>query len=948
MFFSLKWKAVLFLSVVLLIMTIAWINQSVTRSQDVFNKIMNEKSVYHKQTINEILSNNFFHLSVAGQLITESPSVKNSITDNNEIKSFIEKSWINYNINIGLDYLGIYDSNKKRLIHASTAELNDQKRRLHEIIMQNYLQKAINGEPQSFIFCNTSCLQIIVEPFLDGKGNTGVIAIGQNMADVVRLFLNYTQSSLAILIENNTVNIHNKDKYLSRWHANAWAISDYKSIYPILQNISSHNSITTIGNTQIEKYDKKYYFFNEIEHSNNSKQGLNSLFLVIDDYTEDYQDLERNIFSAVMTGITVWFLAEFILILFITSIMSRLSNLSNSLILLPEQKFKAAIKLLKRKKVFVKDELSLLEENMAHVASELEGLNREITRKNETLNNKIEVINRSKEFLSRLFENSKMYIVTLDRNSNIISSNKLFESLHEKLPETFSEILKSQELVNNYNNNIMRLYRGEISSCHNEMLLYDKNYNAISVVWTHSLIEDEDGNEIILSIGADLTKQKQAEKELKWLANHDPLTNLHNRRSFNESFDAILNSGTNGALVFIDVNHFKQINDIYGHAVGDAVLLDIASVLNQQTRSTDLVSRLAGDEFTIILSRVSLDNIEAILEKFSAALSREITTEHAHTFSYTVSIGAALFPLHSNDAQSLIINADMAMYNAKKRGSGLWHLYSPDDEGVSQIFKDHKLIQEVKLALTEDRLNLVFQPIQNILTKDISHYEVLLRMTDSAGNNVSPAEFIPVAEKMKEIGKLDEWVIDNALAELSRLTNTKPDIKFAINISAPTLQTDGLPTLLHKYFMLHNIEANKVIVELTETAYIENFQKVLNNLSVLSSCGVLIALDDFGVGFSSFTYLKKLPLTYVKLDGSYIRNLIDDKSDQIFVKNLSAMINGFGMETIAEFVENQETLDMLASLNVTYAQGYHISKPKSYEDTFLQTSNNIISFKKGA
>jgi len=150
------------------------------------------------------------------------------------------------------------------------------------------------------------------------------------------------------------------------------------------------------------------------------------------------------------------------------------------------------------------------------------------------------------------------------------------------------------------------------------------------------------------------------------------------------------------------------------------------------------------------------------------------------------------------------------------------------------------------------------------------------------------------------------------------------------------LQTDNLPWVLDKYIEQYGIDPSRVIVELTETSYIENFQKVLHNLNVLTKNGVLIALDDFGVGFSSFTYLKKMPLSYVKLDGSYIRNLVTDKGDQVFVKNLSAMVNGFGMQTIAEFVEDQETLDLLESLHVTYGQGYHIGKPKRFEEVFDQ------------
>jgi predicted signal transduction protein with EAL and GGDEF domain len=368
--------------------------------------------------------------------------------------------------------------------------------------------------------------------------------------------------------------------------------------------------------------------------------------------------------------------------------------------------------------------------------------------------------------------------------------------------------------------------------------------------------------------------------------------------------------------------------------VGDRVLISIANKLQEVIRGSDKISRFAGDEFTAILPGMDSANLEQFLSKVTSQLCSSVEVGNGGVLHYTVSVGAALFPEHGAGLETLVVNADLAMYHAKEKGMGRWHIFDHKDERVLQIKNDNLLLVTLKDAIRDNLFHIEYQPIYKMQTREVSHYEALLRMTDSAKNLISPGVFIPIAEKSGEIRAIDSWVIDRVVEDLSRLSSQGHAVSIAINISAPTLQSGEFVDQILESIARHGISAKSLIIELTETSYIENFQQVLSNLKKVTEIGVRVALDDFGVGFSSFTYLKKLPLTFVKLDGSYIQDITGNPDDQAFVKSLSEMVSAFGMYTIAEFVEDADTMELLQRLGVSYAQGYHLGRPQPLQTYF--------------
>ncbi len=935
MYISLKWKAVVFLSLVLIGISAIWIWQFIDEQHKEFNIGLERSHTNQTVLLNELVNESFLRLSQFAELISDKPIVQQSLdgltSNTGSLKRSLEEDWFSYHINLGLDYLAIYDSEQQVLGAVNTPDLVFNADLQHAIL--GVLDKnSLSDEPANLIYCKQSCLMIVLQPFFSEQGESGTIVLAQNMADIVRAFYNFSHSAVGILLgaEEIVGNPH-PERYLPEWKVYAWAVTDFDRIFPIVKKYSDRNTLD--GSTQKELFinDSRQYLISRLQLSDVSILGERTMFVSVDDRSSAYESLNSNIrrvFSTVSLGLLS---AELIMLLLIHTPMNKLSKITEALHLLPQQNFSQAVKKMSGRKCLFMDELSTLEHSTVYVARELDKLHREVHLKNESLEEQVAALTRSRSFLTRLFDNSQIFIITQDFDFNIYSTNKKFDTLHDEPPLNFADLIYHDHEIEEFRIMVEKLIHNKTDVFQHENNLVDKNNKNLIITWTHALVEDELGSPIILSIGIDQTNQKAAENELRWMANNDGLTSIGNRRSFNTTITQMLESGVRGALVFIDVNRFKQINDIYGHNAGDQVLVDIASKLRKLTRASDTISRFAGDEFTILMVNIKHDDLSAVLKKLSTELSSSIQLGGGRRVQYTVSIGASLFPEQGNDPQSLIVNADLAMYHAKKKGAGQWHIFDSSDERVCQIKQDHNLSLAIKHALETSSFKLVYQPIIDIQKNQISHHEVLIRLKDESGTNISPAIFIPLAEKTGEIRNIDVWVLEHTLAKLHDRLSKGEDLTIAINISAPTMQADNFPELVFGALDKYKIDSNRLIIELTETAYIENFQQVLKNLNQITNNGVRVAIDDFGVGFSSFTYLKKLPLSYVKLDGSYIKNLTSNPDDQIFVKSLSAMISAFGMEVIAEFVGDQQTLGMINELGVTHGQGYFIGKPVPFE-----------------
>lgn len=466
--------------------------------------------------------------------------------------------------------------------------------------------------------------------------------------------------------------------------------------------------------------------------------------------------------------------------------------------------------------------------------------------------------------------------------------------------------------------------------------LVRKDGDQIAMQWYHTVYDcPASGSRRVLTVGLDISDQKIAEDHLGWLSSHDSLTGLYNRRRFLEELDQTIATseryGQNCAVMIIDLDQFKDINETSGHHVGDRLLQRAAETLRVQARTSDIIARLGGDEFAVIVQMTGADNIERIAGRFCDSLNGLEVDGNGTLHRVSASIGTALYPAHGANADELLANADIAMYQAKEKGRKAWHVFTPEEHTRTRVHERVYWDEKVKQTLAENRINVHFQPILDVRHNEVTHYEALLRVKDDNGKMLSPARFIDSAERSGLIHLVDEGVIDRVISNLADLQKSGIKARLSVNLSGISFHNPNLVRHISHAVTHYDADPTGLIFEITETAAIADMDATRQIMEQIKSLGCQFALDDFGVGFSSLYYLKKLPVDYVKIDGSFIRNLHNDPDSQVLVRALVEVSRAYRLRTVAEFVEGSEILTILQVLGVDYAQGYHIDQPKPFE-----------------
>ncbi|MBU4110253.1 EAL domain-containing protein, partial [bacterium] len=418
-------------------------------------------------------------------------------------------------------------------------------------------------------------------------------------------------------------------------------------------------------------------------------------------------------------------------------------------------------------------------------------------------------------------------------------------------------------------------------------------------------------------------------------ANFDGLTGLCNRKLFmyrlEKELDEIGRSHKKMALLFLDLDNFKDINDTLGHDKGDVLLKEAANRINVCVRKSDVVSRFGGDEFTVLLTNIeSADDAENVANKLLFELSQKFMFD-LEAYFISVSIGITMIPNDGSKAESLLINADQAMYEAKNNGRNRFRFY--ENFMQEKIQKRMTIAQTLREAIKENEFILYYQPIMHLRTGEIHKAEALIRWQKSDGTMVSPADFIPIAEESGSITQIGAWVFEEAVRQVQLWRNNYvSNFQISVNKSPVQFRNEGKRSLILDLMQAHNLSNDAIVVEITEGILMEQTSDVQNKLLEFEKRGVGVSLDDFGTGYSSLSYLKKFDIDYVKIDQSFIRNVVSDYNDQVLCEAILAMAHKMGILVIAEGVETQEQKEYLSSIECDYIQGYLISKPISAEE----------------
>ncbi len=443
--------------------------------------------------------------------------------------------------------------------------------------------------------------------------------------------------------------------------------------------------------------------------------------------------------------------------------------------------------------------------------------------------------------------------------------------------------------------------------------------------------EHREISDIVEALEKTATALSERDSRLTQLANHDALTGLYNRRRFVEELRAELaefeGRRRTSALFFIDLDRFKYVNDSCGHPAGDRLIRRVADELTRSIDDDDTVARFGGDEFVVLLKNTTEAAAGAIADTILKNIRRLAHFEAERVFHVHCSIGVAMIDGSNRNHDDLIAQADIACHEAKAAGRNRIAFFEQSDDRTTRDSADVGWMNKLRKALDEDGFELRFQPINRIDTGATTHHEVLIRIRDDDGRLVSPDAFLPAAIRFGLMSEIDFWIIRHAARAWVVNRNSERPLQLSINLSANAFEADDLAAYVEKTFVEYDVDPRSIIFEITESLAIRRPGNVERQIDALRSLGCRMALDDFGTGYSSFSYLQKLQFDFIKIDGVFVQDLLNNPVDQKMIRMIAEIGAEAGMETIAEYVQNAESLALLGELGVDMAQGYFVGRP---------------------
>ena len=479
---------------------------------------------------------------------------------------------------------------------------------------------------------------------------------------------------------------------------------------------------------------------------------------------------------------------------------------------------------------------------------------------------------------------------------------------------------------------LQRLLAGKIPSYQVEKRYRHAWGHYVWVLLTVSVVRDVQGHALhIIKQVQDITERKDGARQLEYLVDHDSLTGLYNRRWFERELAREVERAqrykTPGAVLVIDLDHFKDINDSLGHKAGDDLLKGVAGLLKQRARRGDVLARLGGDEFALLLPQTPADHAEIVADEIVKTLSRRMAASASQSVVVTASVGVAISDGLTDT--ELLAYADLAMYEAKEAGRNRFAVYLPAKGGRERVSARLAEAERIRRTLEEDRLLLYGQPVLDLNTNEIHSYEILVRLPGDRGEEpLLPSAFLYVAERFGLIQAVDGWVVRNAIRLIAEQAHIGRQLVLSVNLSGKSISDPKLALLVEAALDETGIDPASLIFELTETAAIASFDQAKIFATRLRNRGCQFALDDFGAGFGSFYYLKNFPFDYIKIDGGFIRGIVSNPMDQLVVQAIVTIAQGLGKKTVAEFVAEPETANLLRTIGVDCAQGYYIAEPR--------------------
>ena len=526
--------------------------------------------------------------------------------------------------------------------------------------------------------------------------------------------------------------------------------------------------------------------------------------------------------------------------------------------------------------------------------------------------------------------NEAGYVLYLNPAAERLTGIKLNELKIKTLQSLFS--LLADDRVTPVNSSWLT----DSYSAHEEVILERADGEEFVIRKSASPLYDNDGNTFaIVTVLHDVTLLRNLSNQLSFQARHDQLTGLINRYEFDRKAQAAIDDavleGRIHCIAYIDLDQFKIVNDTCGHMAGDELLIQLTNHIKAKVRSSDTLARLGGDEFALLLMGCDLDKAQQITEGLLQEVREYRFTFEDKVFKIGASVGLTEISPHQNlNLSDLLSMVDSACYSAKEEGGNRIHIYRIGDSDIKEHNKQLEWVSRIHSSLEKNQFVLYMQRMESLSEGSELHCELLIRMQSIDGSYFPPGYFLPAAERYHLMPKIDRWVVAEAFSIIARKGANFPFV-CGINLSGQTLSEDGFLEYVIEQIRLHNLDARKICFEITETSVIANLNKARQFMHALREIGCRFSLDDFGSGLSSYAYLKNLEVDFLKIDGMFVKAIVNNKIDRAMVESINKVGHVMGLHTIAEFAENDDIINMLKEIGVDYAQGYGVSKPELFE-----------------